>query len=143
MSHHALLLFSDALPPLAKLSKIFQRKQLPFSDVKILLDGTKAAIASLQEARGHHLSLLEEVAEFGDVGVYSNHATDLQLAAFKSQIEEPYLRNVIDNLNFRFPHTELIAAFDVFSGANLLEEGRHNDFYGNEEIRALGNRFSY
>ena len=54
----SLLLFSDVLPPLAKLLKLFQKKDRPFTEVKVLVDGTKAAIEALKDSRGMHLSQL-------------------------------------------------------------------------------------
>ena len=67
----SLLLFSDVLPPLAKLSKLFQKKDRPFTEVKVQGDGTKAAIEALKNSRGMHLSQLSVTLEqYKELGVH-------------------------------------------------------------------------
>ena len=82
----SLLPFSDDLPPLAKLSKLFQKKGWPFTDVKVLVDGTKAAIEALKDSRGMHLSQLSATLEqFKELGVHES--SELDEVTFREQIE--------------------------------------------------------
>ena len=110
----SLLLFSDVLPPLAKLLKLFQKKDR-------LVDGTKAAIEALKDSRGMHLSQHSATLEqYKELGVHKPSECDE--VTFREQIELPFLENVLRNLDEQFPHTGLIATFDIFSGVALIEE---------------------
>ena len=134
-----LLLFCDALPPLARLSKSFQKANLAFGDVKLLVDGTKAAIAALQAHRGSQLSKLEDaIMDYADLGV--EQPTERQLQSFADSIEKPFLANIITNLEERFPNTDIISNFAVFSGTSLDEEG-YSAGYGVDNIEELAAHF--
>ena len=50
----SLYMLSDVLPPLASLSRVFQRKDVNFTVVKTLVHGTKAAVDALCAAPGAH-----------------------------------------------------------------------------------------
>ena len=100
----SLLLFSDVLPPLAKLWKLFQNKDRPFTEVKVLVDGTKAAIEALKDSRGMRLSQLSATLEqYKELGVHEPSERDE--VTFWEQIELPFLENVLGNLHERFAHT--------------------------------------
>ena len=58
---------------------------------------------------------------------------------FWERVELPFLENVLRNLDERFPHTGLIAAFDIFSGAALIEEDQEADM---AKMELLAEQFS-
>ena len=135
----SLLLLSD-IPPLANLSRAFQRKSLPFSDTRILVDGTKAAITALMQRKGTYLSQLDiKIKQLEDVGV--QQPSERQKINFATKIEDPYLQSVVNNLDDRFPNTTLIAAFEIFSGTSLLQECK-SPGYGEEEVELLARQFN-
>ena len=136
----ASILLSDVLPPLANLSKAFQLKSLPFSDIKILVDGTKAAITALVQRKGTYLSKLDiKIKQLEDVGV--QQPPERQKINLATKIEDPYLQSVVNNLDDRFPNTTLIAEFEIFSGTSLLQECK-TPGYGKGEVELLARQFN-
>ena len=66
----SLYMFSDVSPPLASLSRVFQRKDVNFTVIKPLVNGTQAAINALLATPGGHFQRLPfVVAELEDYGV--------------------------------------------------------------------------
>ena len=57
----SLYMLSDVMPPLASLSRAFQRKDVNFTVVKPLVHGTKAAVDALCAATGAHFRSLPSV----------------------------------------------------------------------------------
>ena len=68
-----------------------------------------------------HLSQPSATLEqYKELGVHEPSERDEVI--FREQIELPFLENVLRNFDKRFLHTGLIAAFDILSGAALIEE---------------------
>ena len=89
----SLLLFSDVLPHLAKLSKVFQKPNVDFSSVKVLIDGTVTALQKLKKQRSTHLSALEDKhQQLDDVGAEQyNPDKDAQ---FCNTTEDPFIEKL-------------------------------------------------
>ena len=85
-----------------------------------------------------HLSQLSAILEqYKELGVHEPSERDE--VTFQEQIELPFLENVLRNLDERFPHTGLIAAFDIFSGAAFIEEDQEADM---AKMKLLAEQFS-
>jgi len=54
-------MLADILPPLAKLSRAFQQKDLDYILVKPLVAGTKATLQNLKTTSGDHFASLQRV----------------------------------------------------------------------------------
>ena len=68
----SLCMFSDVLPPLAILSRAFQRKDVNFTVVRPLVNGTKAAINALLVSPGEHFQNLPSIiADLEEYGVHT------------------------------------------------------------------------
>ena len=72
------LMLADVLPPLANLSRTFQRKDLDYTLVKPLVSGTKATLQNLKVTSGQHFSPLHHVL-----------ATDLEAFAIQVPAVDP------------------------------------------------------
>ena len=55
-----LLMLSDILPPLANLSRAFQRKDLDYTLVKLLVAGTRATLQNLMASPGQYFASLDQ-----------------------------------------------------------------------------------
>ena len=79
-------------------SKLFQKKDRPFTEVKVLVDGTKAATEALKDSCGMHLSQLSATLEqYKELGVHEPSERDEVI--FWEQIELPFLENVLRSLD--------------------------------------------
>ena len=73
-------MFSDVLPPLASLSRVFQRKDINFT----VVNGTLAAINALRATPSEHFQRLSSViAELEEYGVSS--PSDSQVENFQEE----------------------------------------------------------
>ena len=98
----ALYIFSDVLPSLANLSCAFQRKEVDFTVVKPLVQGTKATIDALLMTPGEHFqslsTVLPELRQFG-VG----QPSDYEGQDFKKNVYEKHLIVLSRHITGRFP----------------------------------------
>ena len=87
----SLFMFADVLQPLASLSCAFQRKDVNFTVIKPLVNGTQAAINTLLTTPRETFQCLSFVlAELEDYGVKA--PSDTQVADFKKNVYEKYLQ---------------------------------------------------
>ena len=122
----SLLLLPDVLPPLENLSKSFQKKDLDYSSIQPLVEGTIANIRSLQTHRGDYLSKLTEYStKFEANGVAQPSEDDLQ--SFAADIEQPFLEAEVEHLKRLFPHTGVLSAFSAFSGQDFPEDAAQHE----------------
>ena len=97
----SLYMFSDVLPPLPSLSRTFQRKDVNFTVIKPLVNGTQAAINALLATPGEHFQRLTFVlAQLEDFGVKT--PSDSQVAGFKKNVYEKYLQTLSEHITNRF-----------------------------------------
>ena len=131
-------MLADVLPPLANLSRAFQRKDLDYTLVKPLVSGTKATLQNLKTTPGQHFATLDHVL-----------ATDLEnfsiqvpaVDTFKTTIYDKYLDVIDTHLARRFPDVELLEAFSIFDGQNWPDTDTLQ-FYGLEHLETLANHFT-
>ena len=103
------MLLSDVLPILARLSQSFQKKKnLSFGVVKLLVDGTKAALQALLAHRGEYMSGLEDTFEkwLTECGV--EMPSEKTLSAFAVNVEQTYLQTTIEHLDAKLTQTPVL-----------------------------------
>ena len=87
------------LPPLANLSRAFQRKNLDYTLVKPLVSGTNSTLHNLKSTPGHHFAILDHVLAT-DLEPFAIHAPAVDI--FKTSIHDKYLDVVKSHLERRF-----------------------------------------
>ena len=128
-------MLANILPPLAKLSRAFQRKNLDYTVVKLLVFGTKATLQNRKSTPGHHFATLDHVLAT-DLEPFAIHAPAVD--TFKTSIQDKYLDVVKSHLERQFPDVELLEAFSIFDGKNWPEELQLYH-YGVEHLVTLAN----
>ena len=136
----SLYMFSDILPPLASLSRAFQRKDVNFTVIKPLLNGTQAAINALLATPGENFQRLPfVVAELEDYGVKT--PSDSQVAGFKKNVYEKYLQTLPEHITNRFPDVDLLEAFSLFDASTIPEELELHGSHGQSELKVLSDHY--
>lgn len=136
----SLYMFSDVLPPLASLSRAFQRKDVNFTVVKPLVNGTLAAINALRATPGEHFQCLSSViAELEEYGV--NPPSDSQVENYKRNVYDKYLKTLADHITYRFPDMDLLEAFSLFDASTIPEELESHGSHSQSELRVLIDRY--
>ena len=131
-----LYMFSDVLPPLASLSRAFQRHNIDFTIVKPLVSGTKATVDALLLTPGEfYKSLLSVLVELEQYGV--QQPDDTMIDHFKQRIYDTYLRTLSGHISARFPDMGLIEAFDIFNPCNFPCELSLQSQHGADMLEAL------
>ena len=114
----SLYFLADILPPLANLSRAFQRKSIDFSMVKPLVQGTKQCIEALTVNEGAIFSTLSSDME----GLVSHGFLELtteKLSQFKREVYDSYLTAISEHLDSRFPDVALLNAFSIFDPSTM------------------------
>ena len=107
-------MFSDVLPPLAGLSRAFQKKDIDFTVVKPLVVGTKATIEALLLTPGEFFqSLSDKLSDLEEYGV--QQPSDSMIDSFKHDVYEKYLRTLSEHIPARFPDLSLFLRVLKFS----------------------------
>ena len=105
-----LYMLSDGLPPLVNLSRAFQRKEVDFTVVKALVQGTKVTIDALLMTPGKHFqslpTVLPELKEFG-----VSQPSDFEVQDFKRNVYKKYLIVLSRHITGRFPDVALFEGF--------------------------------
>lgn len=102
----ALYMFSDVLPPLACLSRAFQRQDIDFTAVKPLVMGTKATVDALLLTPGEFFGgLSSALSELEEYDVQQPNTSMIQ--RFKSNVYEKYLHTLSEHITARFPDVSL------------------------------------
>ena len=131
-----LLMLSDVLPPLASLSRAFQRKDLDYSLVKPLVIGVIATLDKMKTTLGQHYCSLQRVVE-EDLDAF-----DISIAmvdTFKAGIYDPFLDALICHIKRRFPDIDLLQVFSIFD-VRSWPEVLYDDF-GNDHLDTLADNY--
>ena len=131
-----LLMLSDILPPLANLSRAFQRKDLDYTLVKPLVVGTRATLQNLMASPGQYFASLNQ---FLDSDLESFNIEVPAVNTFRATIYSKYLDVVDSHLARRFPDIELLEAFSVFDGKNWPDSLQ---LFGVEHLITLADHFT-
>ena len=136
----SLYMFSDILPPLASLSRAFQRKDVNFTVVKPLVSGTQAAISALLVFPGEHFQSLPSVlAELQEYGVTT--PSDREVEFFKINIYDKYLHTLSEHLARRFPDVHILEAFSIFDPSTVDEGLETHGHRGQSELEVLTSHY--
>ena len=136
----SLYMFSDVLPPLASLSRAFQRKDVNFTVVKPLVNGTKATIDTLLASPGEHFAQLPSVVvDLEEYGVKT--PSDHQVERFKRVVYDKYLQILSTHIARRFPDVELLEAFSVFDASAIPEELELHGSHGQSALQVLTDHY--
>ena len=60
---------------------------------------------------------------------------------FRDNIRLPFLSRLLENVQKRFPHTTVLAAFDIFNPRKMPSDDNLLLEYGNEEVVTLAEQF--
>ena len=136
----SLYMFSDILPPLACLSRAFQRKDVNFTVVKPLVSGTQAAINVLLAFPGEHFQSLPSVlAELQEYGVTA--PSDREVEFFKINIYDKHLHTLSEHFARCFPDVHILEAFSIFD-PNTVDEGPETHGHrGQSELEVLTSHY--
>ena len=114
----ALYMFFDVLPPLASLSRAFQKHDIDFTVIIPLVIGTKAAIDALYESPGEHFSSFPTVMpQLQDYGVQQG---TYHIVQFRQNVYCKYLATLSQHITARFPNMSLLEGFSVFNPNTIL-----------------------
>jgi hypothetical protein len=117
----SLYMMSDILPPLANLSRAFQRKDVDFTVIKPLVQATKATIDSLLVTPGEHFSSLANVLpELRSSGI--NQPSAYEVDQFRKNVYEKYLHVLSDHITGRFPDITLLDGFRIFDPIDMPQD---------------------
>ena len=136
----ALYMFSDVLPPLAALSRAFQRQDIDFTVVKPLVLGTKATVDALNLTPGEFFeNLLVVVSELEEYGV--QQPTGSMVERFKEDIYQKYIATLSAHITARFPDLHLIEGFDIFTPSNIPQDLTLQARHGADKLSILTNHY--
>ena len=107
-------LLSDILPSLNRLSLIFQRKDLDFSVIQPRVHSTISFLESLKTNDGPMMKLLPKTFE-EELNAFNINTTGEKTENFKRVVIEPYIDSICENLSSRFPHLDILDAFQIFN----------------------------
>ena len=128
-------MFSDALPPLASLSRAFQKHDIDFTVIKPLVIGTKAAIDALYESPGEHFSSLPTILpQLQDYGV--QQGTDHIVQQFKQNVYCKYLA-ALQHITARFPDMSLLEGFSVFNPNTIPQQLSLQPNHNSDKLQIL------
>jgi hypothetical protein len=128
----AILLFSDILPHLSRLSLFFQHSDLSFAAVPPLVDSTVKAIESQLDSPGDHYSSLASVLrDLQDQGIEITRSESKEQKW--DQQRRQFIVAVGNNIRGRFPKVDLLAHLAVLlDPASMPSELPHD--YGNVSL---------
>ncbi|KAI8517523.1 hypothetical protein Bbelb_035400 [Branchiostoma belcheri] len=113
-----LMMLSDTLPLLIKLSRLFQiiiRKDIDYSHIEVNVDATIEALRKLKDSPGEHMTGLGDfLAEAKEKAGVDITYTERDRELFMKNIYHKFIDNVLENLMDRFPDNLLISSFNIF-----------------------------
>ena len=109
-----LYLLCDVLPHICRLSRIFQREAIDLTELSRLVHTTLEVLHPLMNEcdPDGHLAKVEEHIE-QQLSPYVTPPSQAQRDCFLNQIQKPFIQNLCDNLQQRFPDVELLDAFSI------------------------------
>lgn len=134
----SLLMFSDVLPILSKLSKAWQKKDINFTVIKEILEATKQTLTQLKNHPGNYFSSfsLKLTNEWKDFGIKEDSA---KIRSFKENIYDVFFNNLLIHLERRFPNMDIYEAFSIFNPEFLTS---NSDEVCNKKFDLLVKHFS-
>lgn len=133
----SILMLSDVLPILSRLSKIFQSDWIDASQVDGYVQSHVAAIDAQLHHPGEHLTSCHTIINSlpADFNITADNSKRYQ---FDDTIRKPYLRRLMDNILDRFGTSDmLIALAHVFDPCKYPTEQSQLAYYADAEIKLL------
>ena len=122
------------------ISRAFQRKEVDFTVVKALVQGTKATVDALLMTPGEHFkslpTVLPELREFG-VG----QPSDFEVQDFKRNVYEKYLIVLSRHITGRFPDFALFEGFGIFDSIGIPQYLTTHATHGADKFCILTNHY--
>ena len=111
-----MLLLCDILPFVSYLSKCFPSSGCDYSIIPRMLSSIVHAIEQLKTTDGINLKGIQSFLEqIENSGIEIKKPTHLGDDYFKKAIKDPYLNNLIKNIESRFDDKSVMAAFDLYN----------------------------
>ena len=146
-----MLLLCDALPHVSHLSKCFQSADCDYSIIPRMVSSTVHAIKQLKTVDGVNMKGLPAFMEqITNSGIEIKKKSNLGDEYFKKSIRDPYLDNLISNIESRFDDKSVMASFDIYNPAKLPhlpddpscpEDLEAFTEYGNDDVENLARQF--
>ena len=145
-----MVLLCDALPHVSHLSKCFQSTDCDYSIIPRMVATTVHAIEQLKSVDGVNMKGLPALMEqLANSGINVKHPSHLGHEYFTKSIKDPYLDNLINNLETRFDDKSVLAAFDIYNPVKLpqvpdnpcAEDLETFAGYGNDDMENLTGQF--
>ncbi|XP_056137324.1 uncharacterized protein LOC130113734 [Lampris incognitus] len=134
-----LYLLCDLLPHLSSLSRCFQQEEINLQQIDRNVKAKMAVVRSMREGMrpGSRLPKLQEDLAAG------GRLADFQLPGhdpeWQGKVREPFVDQLLHNLEERFQSTELLSSFSILDPKQLPET--MPDHYGMEEVQWLTDHF--
>ena len=111
-----LMLMSDILSHVNKLSLIFQMETIDFSNVNSLVESCIIAMKKLKANPGPAMkstsSVIQQLQKEHDMHI--SNVTEVNREKFKKEVQDQFCDELIEHLNKRFPDLPMVKAFEVF-----------------------------
>ena len=107
-----LYLLCDVSPHICRLSHVFQREAINLTELNRLVHTALGVIQPLMQScdpDGHLAKVGEDIDQ--QLSTYITPPTQSQRDSFLNQIQKPFIQNLCDNLQQRFPDIGLLDAF--------------------------------
>ena len=134
-------LLSDILPSLNWLSLIFQRKDIYFSVIQPRVHSTISFLESLKSNDGPVMKQLPKIFE-EELITFNFNATSEKSDNFKRLVAVPYIGSICENLSDRFPHLDILDAFQIFSPEVLPTDSEALLDHGHAQLQTLLGNYS-
>ena len=132
----SLYMMSDFLPPLASLSRAFQRKDLYCSETACEWHKSYSECSSCNA----WCPLPDALAELEEYGV--RQPSDQEMQDFKRHVYNKYLDALSEHITHRFPDIDLLEAFAIFDASRIPQELELQGNHSAEELEVLTSRYS-
>ena len=117
----SLYIFCDVLPHICKLSLVFQQKEMDLSVACSQVSATLDCISVYEDNPTPGLSTLEADLR-GSLAVLGITVTPHKKADFSRNVQKKYIAALRDQLELRFPSTELLDSFCIFDPSQQKED---------------------
>ena len=138
-----LMLMSDVLFHVTRLSLLFQKEKIDFAQVQSLVQSCIEAVRQLESKPGPAMKSTDTVIQSltEDHQIQIAGITDENKAKFQKDIQQKYCFELCQHLEKRFPDLPMIKAFQVFNPQMLPTESDHLEGYGEDYITELSHHY--
>ena len=138
----SLYLMCDTLPIVSRLSRLFQVATIDMSVLHKHVTTTLEGLQLLLSTDGEYLHKFDSdlTSSLASCGITFGGASDPK-QHFKSEIRQPFLTAIIDNVNEHFPDTEVLERFEILNPLNRTAEEATQSHFGEESVKKLANHY--